>query len=287
MEFKSLNNGIKIPMVGLGTHTIPNNQMTKVIATAYEVGYRKIDTAWLYGNEEFIGQALKENGIPREEMFITSKLHINNLYFRGYHSRFPNLRIRSVRKAFEGSCKRLGTDYLDLYLIHWPFRGYEKMWDELVKLLEEGRIRAIGVSSFLPKHLEALKQHCGIIPAVNQFELNPINSQVEDTEYNQKKGIHVEAYASFGTSRANETASSNILSNETILGIAANHKKTPSQIVLRWTVQRGVSVIPRSKSREHLAENLNIFDFKLSEEEMAAIYAMNQNKYSRGNPHLQ
>ncbi len=287
MEFKTLNNGTKIPMVGLGTHAIPNNQMTKVIATAYEVGYRKIDTAWLYGNEEFIGQALKENGIPREEMFITSKLHINNLYLRGRQSRFLNLRIRSVRKAFEDSCKRLGTDYLDLYLIHWPFCGYEKMWDELVKLQEKGRIKAIGVSSFLPKHLEALQQHSGIVPAVNQFELNPINSQVDDTAYNQKKGIHVEAYASFGTSRANETASSDILGNETILGLAANHKKTPSQIVLRWTVQRGVSVIPRSKSREHLAENLDIFDFKLSEEEMAAIYAMNQNKYSRGNPHLQ
>lgn len=287
MEFKTLNNGTKIPMVGLGTHAIPNNQMTKVIATAYEVGYRKIDTAWLYGNEEFIGQALKENGIPREEMFITSKLHINNLYLRGRQSRFLNLRIRSVRKAFEDSCKRLGTDYLDLYLIHWPFCGYEKMWDELVKLQEKGRIKAIGVSSFLPKHLEALQQHSGIVPAVNQFELNPINSQVDDTAYNQKKGIHVEAYASFGTSRANETASSDILGNETILGLAANHKKTPSQIVLRWTVQRGVSVIPRSKSREHLAENLDIFDFKLSEEEMAAIYAMNQNKYSRGDPHLQ
>ena len=287
MEYVALNKGVKMPMVGLGSHMIPNDQMSKVISTAYEVGYRKIDTAWLYGNEEFIGKALKESSIPREEMFITSKLHINNLYFRGYHTRSPNLRIRSVRKAFEDSCKRLGTDYIDLYLIHWPFRGYEKMWDELVKLQEEGRIRAIGVSSFLPKHLDALQRHNDVIPAVNQFELNPINSQVEDTLYNQAKGIHVEAYASFGTSRANETASSDILGNETILGIAENHKKTPSQIVLRWTVQRGVSVIPRSKSREHLAENLDIFDFKLSEEEMSAIYAMNQNKYSRGNPHLQ
>lgn len=287
MEYVTLNNGLKMPMVGLGSHMIPNDQMSKVIATAYEVGYRKIDTAWLYGNEEAIGNALRADGIPREEMFITSKLHINNLYFRGYHSRFPNIRIRSVRKAFEDSCKRLGTDYLDLYLIHWPFCGFEKMWDEMVKLQEQGRIKAIGVSSFLPKHLESLQQHSGIIPAVNQFELNPINSQVEDTVYNQNKGIHVEAYASFGTSRANETASADILGNATIFDIATNHKKTPSQIVLRWTVQRGVSVIPRSKSREHLAENLDIFDFELTDEEMSAIYAMNQNKYSRGNPHLQ
>ena len=286
MEYKILNNGVKMPMVGLGTHMIPSTKISNVIATAYEIGYRKIDTAWLYKNEVFIGKALKEAGINREDMFITSKLHINNLYFTGYHSRFPNFQIRSVRKAFEESCKRLNTDYLDLYLIHWPFYGYEKMWDELIKLYEQGRIKAIGVSSFLPKNLETLQNHCNVIPAVNQFELNPLNSQVEDTLYNQNKGIHVEAYASFGTTKIKEIASADILGNETILSIAEKHKKTPSQIILRWTVQRGVSVIPRSTSREHLAENLNIFDFLLTDDEMSAIYAMNQNKYSRGNPHL-
>lgn len=276
-----------MPMVGLGTHMIPNDQMNKVIGTAYEVGYRKIDTAWLYGNEGFIGKALKENGIPREEMFITSKLNINNLYWHGYHQRMLNIRIRSVRRAFEESCKRLGTDYLDLYLLHWPSPGYEKQWEDVIKLYDEGRIRAIGVSSFLPKHLERLFSISSVFPAVNQFELNPINSQVDETCFNQSKGIQVEAYASFGTTKARETPSSEILGHQTILSIAETHKKTPSQIVLRWTVQRGVTVIPRSKSREHLAENLNIFDFNLIEEEMAAIYAMNQNRYSRGNPHIE
>lgn len=276
-----------MPMVGLGSHMIPNDQITKVICAAYEVGYRKIDTAWLYGNEEFIGKALKENDILREEMFITSKLNINNLYWRGYHQRLPNIRIRSVRRAFEESCKRLGTDYLDLYLLHWPSPGYEKQWEDVTKLYNEGRIRAIGVSSFLPKHLERLFSISSIVPAVNQFELNPINSQVDETSFNQSKGIQVEAYASFGTTKARETASSDILGHQTILSIAETHKKAPSQIVLRWTVQRGVTVIPRSKSREHLAENLNIFDFNLTEEEMAAIYAMNQNRYSRGNPHFE
>ena len=287
MEYVTLNNGVKMPMVGLGSHMIPNDQMNKVIGTAYEVGYRKIDTAWLYGNEGFIGKALKENGIPREEMFITSKLNINNLYWHGYHQRMPNIRIRSVRRAFEESCKRLGTDYLDLYLLHWPSSGYEKQWEDVTKLYDEGRIRAIGVSSFLPKHLERLFSISSIVPAVNQFELNPINSQVDETRYNQSKGIQVEAYASFGTTKDRETASSEILGHQNILSIAETHKKTPSQIVLHWTVQRGVTVIPRSKSREHLAENLNIFDFNLTEEEMAAIYAMNQNRYSRGNPHIE
>lgn len=287
MEYVTLNNGVKMPMVGLGSHMIPNDQMSKVIAMAYEVGYRKIDTAWLYGNEKFIGKALKENGIPREEMFITSKLNINNLYWRGYHQRLPNIRIRSVRKAFEESCQRLGTDYLDLYLLHWPSPGFEKQWEDVVKLYESGRIKAIGVSSFLPKHLDCLASISSVVPAVNQFELNPINSQVDETLFNQSKGIQVEAYASFGTTKKNENASADILGHETIHTIADAHKKTPSQIVLRWTVQRGVTVIPRSKSREHLAENLNIFDFELTDDEMKAIYAMNQNRYSRGNPHIE
>ena len=134
MEYVILNNGVKMPMVGLGSHMIPNDQMSKVIAMAYEVGYRKIDSAWLYGNEEFIGKALKENDIPREEMFITSKLNINNLYWRGYHQTLPNIRIRSVKKAYEESRKRLGTDYLDLYLLHWPSPGYKKQWEAVVTL---------------------------------------------------------------------------------------------------------------------------------------------------------
>lgn len=285
MDYFTLNNGLQIPMVGLGTHQIPNNQMKNVIAVAYELGYRKFDTAWLYQNEEVIGEALKNNSIPRDCIFITSKLNINNLYLHRYHRRMPNLRIRSVRKAFEASCRRLRTDYLDLYLIHWPYPGFEWMYEDVLKLKESGRIKAVGVSSFLPKHLDKLAENSLPMPDVNQFEVNPLNSQVEETEYNQSKGVHVEAYASFGTTRATETASNEILGNRDIVSIAETHKKTPSQVVLRWTIQRGISVIPRSKSREHLEENLNIFDFSLSEDEMKRIGALNQNRYSRGNPH--
>lgn len=285
MEYIKLNNGVEMPMVGLGTHKIPNDQMTEVIATAYEVGYRKIDTAWLYQNEEVIGKAIRNNNISRDQLFITSKLHIDNLYFHRYHYKKPNLRIRSVSKAVKESCRRLQTDYLDLYLVHWPFPGFVKMYEDVLKLQEKGIIKTVGVSSFLPAHLEQLEKASFPIPAVNQFEINPLNSQIEETLYNQNKGIHVEAYASFGTTRATESASNDILGNEDIIKIGEAHGKTPSQVVLRWTVQRGISVIPRSKSRKHLADNLDIFDFSLSDEEMECINALNQNRYSRSDPH--
>lgn len=286
MEYITLNNGVKMPMVGLGTHKIPNSDLEKVIPIAYELGYRKYDTAWLYQNERFIGDAIKNNNIPREQIFLTSKLHIDNLYFAGFRSRRLNIRVRSVKKAFENSCKNLRTDYLDLYLIHWPFKNYEKMWEEVVRLYEDKRIKAIGVSSFLPKHLEYLLSITSVVPAVNQFEINPRNSQLVEIAYNQSLGIHVEAFASFGTTKAYESASNDIIDNQSINAIANVHGKTSSQIILRWTVQKGVSVIPRSKSYNHLMENLNIFDFKLSLEEMNIIDGLNLNRYSRGNPHL-
>lgn len=285
MDNVKLNNGIEMPMVGLGTHKIPNEQMNDVIPLAFELGYRKFDTAWLYQNEEAIGKAIKNNNIPRDQIFITSKLHIDNLYFHRYHYNKPNLRIRSVAKAVKDSCRRLRTDYLDLYLVHWPFLGYEKMYEDVLKLQDAGIIKTVGVSSFLPMHLQQLEKMSFPTPAVNQYEVNPLNSQIEETKYNQSKGIHVEAYASFGTTRATETASNDILGNKDIVSIGEAHGKTPSQVVLRWTVQRGISVIPRSKSRKHLAENLDIFDFALTNDEMERINALNQNRYSRSDPH--
>jgi diketogulonate reductase-like aldo/keto reductase len=284
MEYATLNNGTKVPMIGLGTSALPNDQFERIIGQAYEVGYRKIDTAWLYGNEKAIGDAIKRLKLSREELFITSKLHINDLYFLGYHSRF-NVKIKTIHKAFEGSLRRLGTDYLDLYLIHWPFVGYEKMWEELVKLNESGQIKAIGVSSFLIPHLEKIKDITGIIPMVNQFEINPFNTQKPLIEYCKKNNVHVEAYATFGTTRQNESASQDIMNHDNVLKISQAHDKTPSQIILRWAVQQGVSVIPRSKSANHLRENIELFDFKLSGEEMSMIDALNQDKYSRGNPY--
>lgn len=286
MEVKVLKNGVEIPMVGLGTHGIPNDQLPHVIDMAYSIGYRKFDTAWLYQNEAIIGDAIKKYDIPRHNLFLTTKLHIDDLYFKGYHRRIPNLRIKSVAKAFEQSCRRLGTDYIDLYLIHWPFPHYEMMWDEVVKLYKAGRIRAIGVCSFLPSHIEDLMKYSDFLPQVNQYEMTPINTLEPQTDSHQKRGIHTEAYSLFGTTKTNENASSSIIANETVQKIAIAHGKTPTQVILRWAIQRGFSVIPRSKSEIHLKENLDVFDVNLTREEMDLISAMNQNKYNRGNPFL-
>lgn len=286
MRNTTLSNGTEMPLVGLGTHGIANEMLGAVIDTAYRIGYRKFDTAWLYDNEEIIGNALKKYGIPRHELFLTSKVHIDNLYFKGYHNRWPNVKVRSINKAFEASCKRLGTDYLDLYLIHWPFPHYEKMWEELVNLYELGRIRAIGVCSFLPSHIQKLMKYSDILPMVNQYEMTPINTLVSQTDSHQRRGIHTEAYSLFGTTKTNEKASSSIIANEVVKNIAIAHVKTPTQVILRWAIQRGFSVIPRSKSEIHLRENLDVFDFNLSLEEMDLISAMNQNKFNRGNPFL-
>lgn len=287
MEIKRLYNGVDLPLVGLGTHGIDNDKLGDCIGLAYSLGYRKFDTAWLYGNEKIIGDAIKKYAIPRSEIFLTSKLHINNLYFNGYHNNIPNLKVRSVKRAFEASCKRLGTDYLDLYLIHWPFPYKEKMWEELEKLYSKGRIRAIGVSSFLPSHIEELMLHTDLLPHVNQYEVTPINTLVKQTLELQSKGIHTEAYSLFGTTKTNENASVSILGSEIISDIALTHGKSPSQIILRWAIQRGFSVIPRSKSIIHLKENLDIFDFSLTNEEMESINKMNRDIYSRGNPNIQ
>lgn len=284
MEVKKLSNGVELPLVGLGTHGIPNEQLFQVIDIAYRIGYKKFDTAWLYQNEDVIGEAIRQYCIPRKELFLTSKLHINDLYFKGYHRHIPNIRVKSVKKAFEQTCKRLGTDYIDLYLIHWPFPHFEMMWEELVMLYEAGRIRSIGVCSFLPQHIDELMKHTDIIPHVNQYEMTPINTQVPQTLSHQNRGIHTEAYSLFGTTKSNEKVSLYILENDIIKNISEHHDKTPNQVILRWAIQRGFSVIPRSKSEKHLKENLEIFDFELSKEEMDMIGSLNQDKYSRGNP---
>ena len=284
MEYATLNNGIRLPMVGLGTNSLPNENIESIIASAYELGYRKFDTAWLYGNEEALGNAFKSLSLPRESIFITSKLHANDLRCKGRLGQW-GFRKKSVRKAFLQTCKRLKTDYIDLYLIHWPFSEFLYMWEEVEKLYSQGLIRSIGVSSFLESHLEELKKHSDIIPAVNQFEINPFNSQKKLISFCQERGILPEAYASFGTTRKQESASEVMLGQEIVRRIAEEHGKTPTQIILRWEVQQGISVIPRSKNRVHQEENISIFDFKLSAEEMSLMDSLNRDMYSRGDPH--
>lgn len=279
-----LNNGISLPMVGLGTSKLPLERMDSIVATAFSCGYRKFDTAWLYKNEVALGKAFRTNNLKREDLFITSKLHDKDLkpvsFFEKIH-----LSKRTVRKSFEDTCKRLQTDYLDLYLLHWPFENYIELWDEMVKLYNQGRVRAIGVCSFLQPHLQNLQRSSSVIPAVNQFEINPYNTQKDLIAFCQQLGIHVEAYATFGTTKKNDVASQEMLQHIVLQSIAEKYGKTVSQVILRWSVQQGISVIPRSSSIQHQKENIDIFDFTLSDEDMDAINQLNQNRYSRGNPH--
>lgn len=276
-----LNNGIKMPLVGLGTWALPNNLITSIIKSSYEIGYRKYDTATKYQNEKEIGDALRALSIPREELFITTKLYGRDLYNFGhdYHS-YLHFQTKSIRKAFNESCERLGTDYIDLYLIHWPYPEYIKFYLEIEKLYKEGRIRAIGVCSFQPKHIDDLMQKATILPAVNQFEISPFNSQYKIIQYCRKHNIQIEAYSSFGGDKKSQLA---ILDDTTLNGIARSKGKSVAQIVNRWLVQQNISILPRSKSIHHQKENIDIFDFELSEEDMHKINNLNKNLFVWGN----
>lgn len=287
MEYCKFNNGVRMSMVGLGTYGLPNKDMKNILSSAFDLGYNRIDTAWKYNNEKTIGVALKELGIPRDEVFIISKLHLNDLYLNIKGHRIPYLHIptKTIKKSFEQSCKRLKTDYLDLYILHWPFPNYEYMWEEVSKIYEEGRVRAIGVTYFTEKHLDNLKRVSDIIPAYNQIELSPYNTNKELIPYCQNRGIHVEGYSTFGVGRTNVNADVDLLKNPVILDIANKYEKSSNQIILRWVVQQSVSVIPRSKNSKHQKENIEIFDFELSDTEMQAIDTLNQGKYAWFNPY--
>ena len=282
MEYKTLNNGVKMPAIGFGTAALPVDDIDGIIRSAYEAGYRMFDTAWHYYNEGKIGNALAGLNISRDEIFITNKLHADNLYLGRPFRRFQ-IPVRSIRRAFENTLSKLRTDYLDLYLIHWPFQNYEHLWEEIVKLQEKGRIKAIGVCSFEPEHLERLKQVSGIVPAVDQFEISPLNTRKPLIEYCKKNGIQVEAFSAFGVGR-NKNVVPDIMSDATLAGIAKAHGKTIAQIILRWLVQQDIIVIPRSKNPVRQKENISVFDFELTDEEMGVIDGMNMNHFVYGNP---
>lgn len=282
MENKVLNNGLKMPPIGFGTAALPVSDIDSIIRTAYEAGYRMFDTAWHYYNEKEIGVALKHLNVSRNDIFITNKLHADNLYLGRPFRRFQ-IPVRSVKKAFEGTLAKLQTDYLDLYLIHWPFLNYEHLWEEVAKIYEKGLVRAIGVCSFEPEHLERLKHISGIIPAVNQFEISPLNTRKELIGYCKDNGIQVEAFSAFGVGR-NKDVVPDIMSDKTLSEIAKAHDRTIAQIILRWLVQQDVIVIPRSKNAQRQKENIKIFDFQLSDDEMCVIDRMNIDHFVYGNP---
>ena len=288
MNSIKLNNGIEMPQIGMGTFLIPREEISRTIGRAYELGYRQFDTAWRYRNEGAIAQALKDNGIKREDVFITTKVNADALYFFRYwygkHRIFNVRNFKSIRRAVEESFEHLGTDYIDLFLVHWPWPMFLKMYEVLTEFYKEGRIRAIGVCSFLPPHLEALKTVSDVVPAVNQFEISPLNTQKQLIKYCQERGIAVEAMSTFSHFRSN-TPRTEITQNPVIKEIADVKGKSIVQVILRWLYQQEIILIPKTWIDEHLQENINILDFELTPEEMATIDSLDQGKFLNYNPY--
>jgi diketogulonate reductase-like aldo/keto reductase len=257
-----LNNGIEMPQLGFGVWQVPDDEAEQAVATALESGYRSIDTAAIYGNEEGTGKAIATSGIPREDLFVTTKLWNSD---QGYDS---------TLRAFDTSLEKLGLDYLDLYLIHWPLpsRGkYIDTYKAFEKLYSDGRVKAIGVSNFYPEYLEKLIEATSVIPAVNQIELHPQLQQHAAREYHAQQGIATEAWSPLGSGKG-------LLEVPAIVAIAQKHNRTPAQIVLRWHIQQGNVVIPKSVTPSRIRENIDVFDFSLDAEDIAAISALNEDR---------
>ncbi len=250
----TLNNGVGMPLLGFGVFQVTDaEECERSVYEAIRTGYRLIDTAAAYGNEEAVGKAIQRSGVAREELFITTKLWIQDA---GYER---------TKQAFERSLQRLQLEYLDLYLIHQPFGDVYGAWRAMEELYREGRIRAIGVSNFQPDRLMDLIVHHQVVPAVNQIETHPFNQQVETQRFLQDYKVQIESWGPFAEGQHN------IFENEVLRSIAGKYQKTVAQVILRWLTQRGVVAIPKSVRKERIEENFNIFDFDLSPDDMAAI----------------
>lgn len=287
MNTITLNNGVEMPQIGLGTFLIPNDKIIDTIGRAYQMGYRKFDTAWRYHNEKEIADALKVHGIKREDVFITTKVNADALYFKRFHGgpgRFLNPQIRSIKCAVEMSFKNLGMDYVDLFLVHTPWPMYPKMYKVLTDFYHQGRIRAIGVSSFLPPMIESLQDVSDVVPAVNQFEISPLNTQKNLISYCKGKGIAVEAMSTFSHFRSNEPRKE-IIENEIIRPIAEKYGRTIPQVILRWLIQQDISVIPKTWEENHLKDNINILDFELNQEDIAIIDSLDKGRFLNYDPY--
>lgn len=265
-----LNNGVQMPWFGLGVYKAQDgDEVIQAVKTAIRAGYRSIDTAAAYNNEEGVGQAVREAmeeyGLSRDELFITSKVWNSN---QGYET---------TLQAFETSLKKLNLEYIDLFLVHWPVKGkYKDTWRALEKVYKEGKVRAIGVSNFQIHHLEDLLGEAEVVPTVNQVELHPLLTQKELLTYCQKKDIRLEAWSPLGQG--------NLLQHDTLVSIGKKYGKTAAQVILRWDLQVGVITIPKSVHEGRIKENADIFDFELSSEDLAAIDALNQNKRFGSDP---
>lgn len=256
MEFVTLNNGVKMPQLGYGVYQTRPEETEKAVGTALELGYRLIDTAASYGNEEGVGAAIKQSGIPRKDLFVTTKLWVQD---HGYDN---------TLKAFDTSMKKLGLDYLDLYLIHKPYSDYYGSWRAMERLYREGRIRAIGVTSFWNERLADLFNCNEIKPAVNQIETNVWNQKWAEEAFMKQQGIQQEAWAPFAE------GANHVFTNPVLQEIARKHGKTTGQVMLRWLLQQDIVVIPKSVHKERMQENLDVFDFQLDEADMQAIRSL-------------
>ena len=253
----TLNNRMEMPLLGFGVFQVTDvEECERSVYEAIQTGYRLIDTAAAYGNEEAVGRAIKRSGVAREELFVTTKLWIADASYE------------RTRPAFERSLKRLQLDYLDLYLIHQPIGDVYGAWRAMEALYQEGRTRAIGVSNFQPDRVMDLMLHNQVAPAVNQIETHPFNQQIETQKFLQENRVQIESWGPFAEGR------NNIFQNGLLLSLAAKYKKTVAQIILRWLTQRGVVAIPKSVRKERIAENFDVFDFELSREDMDAIAAL-------------
>lgn len=269
----TLNNGVKFPWAAFGTYKAAQGNNVEILKMAIDSGYRYFDTASFYGTEEYLGQAIKMSGIPREEFFIASKMWKDEM---GYEE---------AKKAFAGSLKNLGTDYLDLYLIHWPLPQPDhetwkaldiETWRALEELYEEGRVRAIGLSNFLPHHIENLLENCRVKPMADQLEFHPGYTQEAAVRYCQEHGILVQAWSPIGRGR--------VLEDELIAGMASKYGVSPAQICLRYALQRDVLPLPKSSSAERMRQNQDLFSFEISGEDMYRIDTMPQTGWSGEHP---
>jgi 2,5-diketo-D-gluconate reductase A len=255
-----LPHGATMPQLGLGTWPMSSAEAERAVPTAIEAGYRLVDTAYAYGNEDGVGRGLRATGIAREELFVTTKLNAE------WHG------VREVREAFVDSTRKLGVEYLDLYLIHWPNPGQDRFvdaWRGLCRLLDEGLVRAVGVSNFKPAHLERLLESTGVAPDVNQIELNPYLARTEPRAFHARHGIVTQSYSPIDKG-------GELLREPVVVAAAERLDRTPAQVVLRWHVQQGLTVAVKSSDPRRQAENLAVFDFELGADEMAALSALDR-----------